>query len=385
MTSSQRVSMLIAALALVVLAAGFATAAEPDAEDLQAHANDVDAKTGALEHLEATAEETSAEEEEPSAWADVSASLAVVGEALMTATHVTGQALAATGSAVGNAAVATGSAIATAGAWTAHTIASIAVATADGTAWLALNTAQLAAAGFAALGSGLAWAGYRFADGATWLAAGLAAISTDLANGLVATWPETQKGQAIAASAAGGTAAAGGAAWYTRAWRYLRYAPGLAPLYTRISRDELLDHPARQAIYAKIEQDPGVHLSELSRELDTSWGTLLHHLRKLEKANLVTSEKANGKRCFFLPGEVTDVEQEILPALENEKARSIAEFYAANPGASQSEAAETLELSASLVSWHLQRLEEAGVVHREREGRRQRVGVTQEARAVVAA
>jgi len=210
-------------------------------------------------------------------------------------------------------------------------------------------------------------------------------VTVDLGQGLAAAWPETRKGQAIAASAAaGGSAAAGSAAWYTRAWRYLRWAPGLAPLYTRIKRDELLDHPARQTIYEAIEDDPGIHLSELARELDASWGTLLHHLRKLEKADLVTSEKTNGKRCFFLPGEVSDSEQAILPALENDKARSIAEFYADNPGASQAEAAKALGYSAALVSWHLQKLEDAGVVTREREGRCQKVGVTQEAKAVVA-
>jgi DNA-binding transcriptional ArsR family regulator len=383
MTGSRRASTSLAALALVVTVAGMALAA-PSAEDLEDASQDVEDKTGAVEAVDAAEQEAAAGEEDASALDDVADSLAAIGDALGAAASATGQALASAGSAIASATAATGAALASAAQWTGAQIAAAAGAIASGTAWLAIETTQGLVAAVTAIGSGLAWAGTRLGQGTAWLGGALAQLAADVGSGLAASWPESSRGQAIAASTAGAGAAAGGAAWYTRAWRYLKYAPGLAPLYTRISRDELLDHPARQQIYERIEADPGVHLSELSRELDVSWGTLLHHLRKLEKAELVTSDKANGKRCFFLPGQVSESRQEILPALENEKARRIAEFYVENPSASQTEAADELGYSAALVSYHLQKLEDAGVVTREREGRRQRVGVTQEARAVVA-
>ena len=383
MNGSRRASTSLAALALVIAAAGLAVAA-PSAEEVEQTSKDAE-DVGADDQLETVGDEAEAAEEDASALDEVAGSLAAVGDAIADAAAASGEALASVGSAIATGTAAVGSAIATAAVWTGTKAAAFGQAIGEGTAWLAVETGHLVVGTVTAIGSGLAWAGLRLGEGAAWLGANLASLIADVGSGIAAGWPESRQGQAIAASTAGGTAAAGGAAWYTRAWRYLKYAPGLAPLYTRISRDELLDHPAREAIYEMIEEDPGVHLSELSRELDVSWGTLLHHLRKLEKAELVTSEKTNGKRCFFLPGQVTDSQQEILPALENDKARAIAEFYAANPGASQSEAADELGYSAALVSWHLQKLEEAGVVTREREGRCQRVGVTQEAKAVVAA
>lgn len=402
MTGPSVTSRTLTALFALLMVAGVASAASGAAEiDRQAQA--LEDEAGALSELDGTVPQDAGEDAEASTVAEIGDALAAAGEAIADAARATvgaigtaagtvASGLASVAAAIGDGLVAVGVALGDATLWTGEMLWTGLVATGDGLAWVGAGVW----AGVTGVASGLWWLTERTGEGIAWTAIHLGQgvgtvavwLGETIAGGVLAAgeaWPSDPTHQAIVASSAGGTAAAAGAAWYTRAWRYLKYAPGLAPLYTRISRDELLDHPKRAKIYETIEASPGIHLSEMARELDLSWGTLLHHLRKLEDADLVTSEETSGKRCFFLPGQVSSAERDILPALENEKARRIAEFYAEHPGASQTEAAEALNLSAALVSWHLNKLEEAGVVTRERVGRRQRVGVTQEAQAVVAA
>lgn len=412
MTGSSLTLRVLATLAAVVMVAGIA-AANQSTEEVASRTEDLEEQAGAVDELAATADETVPSEEEPSAVDEVGDALAATAEAIAqaaaavagavgSAAGAVGHGLAAAAGAIGDAIAATGQAL-----WTGILLVGEGLAWLGSSTWAGLTTVAAGTwtglttvatgtwAGVTAVASGLAWLTTRTGQSIAWIGVnaghGIADLGAwlghTIADGALAAgdaWPSDPKHQAIVAGSAG-TAAAAGGAWYTGAWRYLKTAPLLAPLYSRISRDELLEHPKRAAIYEAIEDEPGIHLSELSRELDLSWGTLLHHLRKLEKADLVTSDEAQGKRCFFLPGQVSSEERSILPALENEKARRIAEFYLDNPGASQSEAAEDLGYSPALISWHLSKLEDAGVVERERVGRRQRVGVTQEAQAVVAA
>lgn len=358
---------ILAALAAVTILAGIATPTHAS-EEVALPADTLEDEVGTLEALADTSQ--AAVENTAEATTDgVGAAVKLVGDAL----SAIASGIAAGASAIGQGLLATLDAIGTALAWTGGLIASGASLLATGIATGLKHAGSVIASTGAAL--------FSLAAGITmWLAH----ASLDLALWTGNAWPTQPAHQAILAGSASGTAAAAGAAWYTRAWRYAKYLPGLLPLYSRIQPDELLDHPKRQRIYELVDATPGIHLSQMARELDVPWGTLVHHLRKLEKGDLITSEDKSGKRCFFLPGQVTGAQRDILPALENETARRIAEFYADNPGASQNEAANALDHSPALISWHLSKLEEAGVVTRERVGRRQRVGVTREAQAVVA-
>ncbi len=367
MSDATLVPRLLAALAAVTILVGIATPTHA-AEEVALPADALEDEVGTLETLAETSQ--AAVEGTADATANgVESAVKLVGNALA----AVASGIAAGASAIATGVVATISAIGNAIGWTAGLIASGISLAASGIA-----------AGFKHLASAISHTGHALAGLVTGAAVWIASITVDLALWTGDAWPNQPAHQAILAGSASGTAAAAGAAWYTRAWRYAKYLPGLLPLYSRIQPDELLDHPKRQSIYELVETNPGIHLSQMARELDVPWGTLVHHLRKLEKGDLITSEEKSGKRCFFLPGQVTGAKRDILPALENETARRIAEYYAKNPGASQNEAANALDHSPALISWHLSKLEDAGVVTRERVGRRQRVGVTREAQAVVA-
>lgn len=367
MSDATFIPRVLAALAAVTILAGIAAPTHAT-EEVALPADALEEEVGTLEAL-ADSSQAAVEDTAEATTNGVEAALQLVGDAL----SAVASGVAAGASALATALVATLEGIGGAAAWTGGLLASCASLLITGIA-AALKHA----------GHGLASSGAALASLIAGATAWLAHLSLDLALWTGSAWPDQPTHQALLATSASGTAAAAGAAWYTRAWRYAKYLPGLLPLYSRIQPDDLLDHPKRQRIYELVQSTPGVHLSQMARELDVPWGTLVHHLRKLEKGDLITSEEKSGKRCFFLPGQVTGAQRDILPALENETARRIAEFYAENPGASQNEAADALDHSPALISWHLNKLEDAGVVTRERVGRRQRVGVTQEAQAVVA-
>jgi DNA-binding transcriptional ArsR family regulator len=144
----------------------------------------------------------------------------------------------------------------------------------------------------------------------------------------------------------------------------------LAPLASRLTRSEILENDTRKQIYEAIEEEPGINLRGLADEVDVAWGTLLHHLKKLEKAHLVKSERYGKYRRFFKNGSTySEEEQERLAALSTPSTARVAEYILENPGANQSEIGDEIGVTASTILFHVKRLKEVDLVEEEREGR----------------
>ncbi len=144
----------------------------------------------------------------------------------------------------------------------------------------------------------------------------------------------------------------------------------LAPLASRLTRSELLENDTRRAIYETIEQEPGINLRGIAEEVDVAWGTLLHHLKKLEDAHFVKSERYGKYRRFFKNGSTYSKEdQERIAALSTPSTARVAEYILENPGAHQSEIGDEIGVTASTILFHVKRLKEVGLVEEEREGR----------------
>lgn len=161
---------------------------------------------------------------------------------------------------------------------------------------------------------------------------------------------------------------ASGAAAFVGLRRFVTFL--LAPLASRLKRSELLDNDTRRSIYERIQEDPGVNLRGLADELDLAWGTLLHHLHKLEDGHLITSERYGKYRRFFLNGSTYSKEEQArLAALSTPSTARVAEYILDNPGANQSEVGDAIGVTPSTVLFHVRRLKDVGLVQEEREGR----------------
>ncbi|WP_267642126.1 winged helix-turn-helix transcriptional regulator [Haloarchaeobius amylolyticus] len=174
-------------------------------------------------------------------------------------------------------------------------------------------------------------------------------------------------GLAAASLAVGGTA-------YTRGrsiLRWLRDALDDSPLgavlrYSRYDGSDPLAHEDRARIHRVVTDAPGVYLSAISDASDVPLSTVRHHVRILEEEGLVTSVKLEGKRRYF-PADTED--RELHAALASPPRAAIIERLAAEGGALVGELAEALDRDPSTLSHHLGRLEDAGLVERERDGR----------------
>lgn len=139
---------------------------------------------------------------------------------------------------------------------------------------------------------------------------------------------------------------------------------GFAFVTRYISPKEALRNPQRAMLYGFVRGHPGVHLKQLSEEFAMKTSSILWHVRKLEGAELVRSERANGYRVFYpVEGgiEVRKVSRAIT-ALQNGNARSLFEAVEHKPGASPLELSNALHIHAGTIRWHLRKLREYGLV-----------------------
>ncbi len=147
----------------------------------------------------------------------------------------------------------------------------------------------------------------------------------------------------------------------------------VAPLFSRLDPQDLLDNPVRRRILELVREEPGISASELSRRVDVSWGTTIYHLNRLEDEHLVTSMREGRHRRFFQNGGThAPDEREVLATLRNDTTAQVLDTVRSEPGLAQKEIAQRVDMSPSALAWHIKRLHEADLVTKERDGRRVR-------------
>lgn len=137
-----------------------------------------------------------------------------------------------------------------------------------------------------------------------------------------------------------------------------------------VDRANVLEHPMRQQLLRAIQDRPGIHLRELASAHDTAVTNTQWHLRKLEQASLVKTQKVQGRRLYYpvQGGQESRTKAIENAALRNPNAERVTEFLAANAGCNQRALAEALGMNPGTVRWHLRKLESAGLVRTIQEG-----------------
>jgi predicted transcriptional regulator len=147
------------------------------------------------------------------------------------------------------------------------------------------------------------------------------------------------------------------------------YVLGMGGL-RHVDRENVLEHPMRQQLLDAIQARPGIHLRELASSHDTAVTNTQWHLRKLEQAGLVKTQKVQGRRLYYpvQGGQESRTKAIENAALRNPNAERVSDFLAANAGCNQRALAEALGMNPGTVRWHLRKLETAGLVRVIHEG-----------------
>lgn len=140
---------------------------------------------------------------------------------------------------------------------------------------------------------------------------------------------------------------------------------------------EVLNQDVRSSVYEHVQAYPGLHLSQIARDLEITTNHAKYHLRVLEDRDLITSNRLDGYWRFF-PKEKGQIynrdligqdEKEVLSLLRRPVPFKITVYLLRHGEGYNQQFAQAAEVSPSTSHYHLDKMHEAGMVERREEGR----------------
>jgi len=151
--------------------------------------------------------------------------------------------------------------------------------------------------------------------------------------------------------------------------KYFLFRLFLVPLYTKLKKEDVLDHFVRGQIFGLIRLQPGAHYNFIKQKLDLKNGVLSYHLSTLEREGYILSEM-DGIYKRFYPNHVKfEVDYPIFLSKIQER---IVDFIKSKPGLTQKEVATELGLSTSTANDNILVLSQARILELKRDGKRTR-------------
>jgi len=132
-----------------------------------------------------------------------------------------------------------------------------------------------------------------------------------------------------------------------------------------------LELEGRRRAYELVATSPGLHLREIARRLDVDVRTAEYHLHQLEKHGLATGVDEGGFRRFFprtadgRKAEVVDArDKPLLGILRKPVPLYVSLVLLTRDAATHGDLARDAGVSPSTLSYHLERMERAGLLEK---------------------
>ncbi|UCH71911.1 MAG: winged helix-turn-helix transcriptional regulator [Thermoplasmatales archaeon] len=129
-----------------------------------------------------------------------------------------------------------------------------------------------------------------------------------------------------------------------------------------ISKKNILDFEARRKIFKFVEDNPGLNVNEISRRIEVPLTTLLHHLRILEKQDLIDLKSKGKYTLIYSKYELGVQEKEILELLRKKIPCRILLYSYFSTSCSQIELSRELNLHPSTINYHLKKMIKMGII-----------------------
>jgi predicted transcriptional regulator len=145
----------------------------------------------------------------------------------------------------------------------------------------------------------------------------------------------------------------------TEVGKYKFYSLIFIPLYNRLHPDNIFNNFLRGQIYGYIKAKPGDHYNSIKSSLELNNGTLAHHAKVLEKGGYIYSKRDKFYTRFY-PQKI-DKSALAQPKL-NQIQEELIKIIQAEPGITQHELIEKLDISQQVASYNLTKLSRENVI-----------------------
>jgi predicted transcriptional regulator len=139
----------------------------------------------------------------------------------------------------------------------------------------------------------------------------------------------------------------------------------LIPLYSKLKKNKIVKG-VRHEILGYLKAKPGANYSELKRNLDLNDGSLVHHLRVLEREEKIYSKKMGKYKLFYVS---TYRRQASIRDYISPFQMRIMEIIFQNPGIVPNKLSKILDRSQTDMSYHLGELSRNGLLEKRKKGR----------------
>lgn len=135
------------------------------------------------------------------------------------------------------------------------------------------------------------------------------------------------------------------------------------------TKETVLDLPLRRKIVDTVAAHPGLHLRGLAEAVGVAVSTLEYHCYQLVRTGHLNTREAGGYKAFY-PAEGMDRrDKDILYVVRHEAPRRILAHLLLHPGSTPKDLKAVLGISGATLSFHLNKLRDAGLIEEEPAGR----------------
>lgn len=137
--------------------------------------------------------------------------------------------------------------------------------------------------------------------------------------------------------------------------------------YSRQDASDPLENETRAKIYDLVRESPGTYHAQLAEETDVTEETVRYHSRILVEEGLLEAQKLRGRRRLF-PVTMEGDDPELAAAIADSAASDVLSVIERREPTTLSSIADAVDCAPSTVAYHLDRLEDDGLVTRKRDG-----------------
>ena len=148
--------------------------------------------------------------------------------------------------------------------------------------------------------------------------------------------------------------------------------------------DDLLKNENRHNILNYVYSNPGATVADVAQAHSIERGTVKYHLFKLEsEGKIVLNRMGKYSRIFRNSNTYSDFEKTVIAHLQNQTSRSVLLMVLEEPGITNLEMAERLDIEKSAINWHINKFLHDGLISYRRDGKFKRYFIGDNSRLIV--